>query len=95
LGGEIDIVEGVNNQANNKMVLHTSPTCVVNGLGGSGTPVNYDCANSPNNAGCDVIDARAGSFGQGFNKANGGLYAMEWTSDAIKVWFFPRGSRIP
>ncbi|KAF1843842.1 glycoside hydrolase family 16 protein [Cucurbitaria berberidis CBS 394.84] len=32
------------------------------------------------------------SYGTEFNKVGGGIYAMEWTSSAISVWFFPRNS---
>lgn len=32
------------------------------------------------------------TFGSGFNDNEGGVYATEWTSDAIKIWFFPRGA---
>lgn len=29
-------------------------------------------------------------MGTNFNEIGGGVYAMEWTSSNIKVWFFPR-----
>ncbi|CAO2656238.1 Nn.00g050410.m01.CDS01 [Neocucurbitaria sp. VM-36] len=32
------------------------------------------------------------SYGTEFNKAGGGIYAMEWTSSAISVWFVPSNS---
>lgn len=32
------------------------------------------------------------SYGTNFNKAGGGVYATEWTSSGISVWFFPRNS---
>lgn len=32
------------------------------------------------------------SYGSGFNAQQGGVYAMQWTSNAIKTFFFPRGS---
>ena len=35
--------------------------------------------------------AKGGAFGDGFNLNKGGTYAMEWTRDAIKIWFFSRG----
>ena len=35
-----------------------------------------------------------GSFGFTFNQANGGVYAMNWDTNGMKVWFFPR-SNIP
>jgi len=78
--GEIDIIEGVNNQAQNAMTVHTSAGC---------TLMNENCEG---NTGCGVQNGGATSFGDGFNNANGGVYAMEWTSDAINIWFFSRSS---
>ncbi|PSN62650.1 hypothetical protein BS50DRAFT_603323 [Corynespora cassiicola Philippines] len=35
-------------------------------------------------------DMELPSYGASFNAAGGGVYAMEWTSDYIAVWFIPR-----
>lgn len=35
------------------------------------------------------------SYGFDFNNEGGGVYATEWTSDFITVWFFPRYSIPP
>ena len=54
-----------------------------------------DCAyygGGGNAVGCGVLDTRPTSYGTGFNAIGGGVYAMQWTSDYIKVWFFPRPS---
>ena len=96
-GGEIDIVEGVNAQPANKMTLHTNAgVAVQNGTDFSGELVTPNCdVNAPDqdtNAGCQIADTESLTFGSGFNAANGGIYATEWTSDFIKIWFFPRGS---
>ena len=95
--GEIDIIEGVNKAQFNKYVLHTDTSCKVDGLGQTGAQSLYDCAlDGPNQAiGCDVNEVRPNSVGDAFNSNGGGIYAMEWDSDAIKMWFFPRGSAIP
>ncbi|KAI5777566.1 concanavalin A-like lectin/glucanase domain-containing protein, partial [Geopyxis carbonaria] len=94
--GEIDIMEGVNNMPENNIALHTSPGCVVTGAGGTGAVRTKNCdvnaAGQPANEGCSTRDLRPSAFGAGFNANRGGLYAMEWNSEAIKVWFFPRGS---
>jgi hypothetical protein len=92
--GEIDIIEGVNKNTQNKMVLHTDTNCKTNGVGQTGAQSLYDCAlNSPSGAsGCDVNAVESNTFGSGFNTATGGVYAMEWTSSAIRMWFFPRNN---
>ena len=41
--GEIDIIEFVNNLANNEVTLHTSPGCTVAGADETGTLVSSDC----------------------------------------------------
>ncbi|KZP21848.1 glycoside hydrolase family 16 protein [Athelia psychrophila] len=94
-GGEIDIVEGVNNVTPNQSTLHTGPGCTIpaSGVSQYGTTVGTDCnANDNGNAGCGVKSPDANSFGPAFNAAGGGYYAMERTSTSIKVWFWSRGS---
>lgn len=98
-GGEIDIIEGVNSQVSNSMALHTNQGCAItnNGLF-SGTISTPNCdvkaAGQPNNAGCQILMSNSASYGTGFNQGQGGVYATEWTSDHISIWFFPR-SAIP
>ena len=96
-GGEIDILEGVNDQAANKMTLHTTAGATISSSEHfSGSLVTSNCdINAPNqdrNAGCQISDTDELTFGLGFNNATGGTYATEWTSEAIKIWFWPRGS---
>ncbi|KOC14549.1 putative endo-1,3(4)-beta-glucanase [Aspergillus flavus AF70] len=94
--GEIDVIEGVNDQTNNQVALHTSDSCTINNSGFSGSLLTSNCyVNAPgqaNNAGCGIKDNSAQSYGNGFNSAGGGVYATEWTGEAISVWFFPRPS---
>ncbi|CAE6434589.1 unnamed protein product [Rhizoctonia solani] len=81
--GEIDIIEGVNDQAPNAATLHTT----------AGTTTTTDCNWQVNgNAGCGVKNPLANSYGPTFNSNGGGWYAMERTSSYIKVWFWPRNS---
>lgn len=93
--GEIDIVEGVNDATTNSMALHTTPGCVMNGGGGTGNMLTKNCdvnaAGQASNQGCVFSDPRTMSYGTGFNNIGGGLFATEWNSAFIKVWFFPRG----
>ena len=44
------------------------------------------------NAGCGIQDPRTNSYGSGFNNNGGGVYAMLWDDEGIRVFFFPRGS---
>ncbi|KAJ5863508.1 hypothetical protein N7455_007576 [Penicillium solitum] len=94
--GEIDIIEGVNQQSTNQVALHTSPECSINDSGFSGSVVTNNCdveaSGQAANAGCAITSKSTESYGDGFNKAGGGVYATEWTGDAIKVWFFPSAS---
>ncbi|KAH7883790.1 glycoside hydrolase family 16 protein [Phlebopus sp. FC_14] len=99
-GGEIDIVEGVNNYTNNQATIHTNPGCSLTTSNSSllavtGTVVGgTDCAAADsNNEGCGMRSSSDTSFGSGFNSIGGGVYAMLWdNSVGIKVYFFPRGS---
>ncbi len=50
-------------------------------------PAVADCVG---NQGCGQSTNAGNNYGSGFNAAGGGIYAMEWTSERISVWFFPR-----
>lgn len=98
-GGEIDIVEGVNTYTANQATLHTNPGCTIASsdtsvLNITGTLIDgTDCAAADTgNAGCGVRATQSNTFGSAFNSNGGGVYAMEWTNDGIKVFFFPRSS---
>lgn len=125
LGGEIDILEGVNNYESNAVTLHTSKDCRVDNttalnpnLGQadaaatsfSGLMSTDDCdiaaADQDKNVGCSIhaptslsaaqmssSDMKTlPSYGTDFNDANGGIYALEWTSTYISVYLFPHAS---
>jgi len=93
-GGEIDIFEGVNDQGANLGTLHTGPGCSISDNGGfSGNLTHSTCASSGDeNTGCQIASDDSNSYGAGFNNNGGGVYATEWTSSCINMWFFPRGS---
>ncbi|KAN0078477.1 glycoside hydrolase family 16 protein [Tylopilus felleus] len=94
-GGEVDIVEGVNNVEPNQSTLHTSADCSIpaSGVTQLGTTVSTDCdAEVDGNVGCGVqLTEDYNSFGPGFNSIAGGWYAMERTNDYISIWFWERG----
>lgn len=96
-GGEIDIVEGVNDQSPNSAVLHTAPGCTMPTRRSQlGTAMHSDCNAFVNwNSGCGVRFPTAGSYGPPFNNNGGGWYAMERSSTHIKVWFWPSNGRVP
>lgn len=90
---------GVNDQTNNAMTLHTDAGVFLqtdhtfnSSIKGKVVTPNCDVAakNQPSNSGCTIKDDDDLSFGSGFNQNGGGIYATEWTSDFIKIWFFPR-----
>ncbi|KAL1407084.1 hypothetical protein Q8F55_006497 [Vanrija albida] len=103
-GGEIDILEGVNDVTNNQVSLHTGVGCTMpqdldsNQLGtlATGSWNAFDCSSAnTQNQGCGVIDRKSSnSYGAGFNSAGGGVYALAWAKSGIKIWFFTR-SAIP
>lgn len=77
------------------MVLHTADGCSVAGSGQSGTLNSDICDVSYSTSGCGVTPNVSATYGTAFNNANGGVFAVEWTSAAIKMWFFQRGSIPP
>lgn len=97
-GGEIDILEGVNEYTNNGMTLHTGPGCAIGSdttqFSGEVTTPNCDVAaeDQSKNVGCSIKHPSTKSYGAGLNKNGGGIYATQWSSDAISIYFFPRGS---
>ena len=91
--GEIDIIEGVNTNVKNLMSLHTSDNCTTAGINETGTLLTADCYEGANeNSGCAVSSIDVDSYGSTFNNEGGGVYAMEWTSQYIRTWFFKRAS---
>ncbi|KAF1944136.1 hypothetical protein EJ02DRAFT_109735 [Clathrospora elynae] len=96
--GEIDILEGVNEQTNNGMTLHTGPGCQIGQdiaqFAGELNTGNCDIAakGQGKNVGCSIEHPSKQSYGAGLNQIGGGVYATQWTSEAISVYFFPRDS---
>jgi len=75
------------------MSLHTNEICIIQGnmTTMTGSLENTNCAYYPDyNVGCGVKDERDTSFGAGFNSGGGGVYAMQWTSESINIWVWPR-----
>ncbi|KAF8193714.1 laminarinase [Pholiota molesta] len=93
-GGEVDILEGVNDVSPNQATLHTSPGCTMPASRAeTGNPVLLDCNTAVNgNAGCGVQFPTTTSYGPSFNSNGGGWFAIERTASFIYVWFWPRNS---
>jgi hypothetical protein len=91
-GGEIDIIEGVNTQTATSVTLHTAEGCVINNDGtADGTTLNSgNCNEATAYTGCGQSTSNNQNYGDGLNDINGGVYATQWTSDFIAIWFFPR-----
>ncbi|KAI4141329.1 MAG: hypothetical protein L6R39_005399 [Caloplaca ligustica] len=96
VGGEIDIFEGANDQADNKMTLHTTSGCQIKPTGFSGkidTPnCDVNAQGQGKNMGCGILHpmTQGQSFGRGMNAVGGGVYATMWTSQDISIYHFPR-----
>ena len=94
--GEIDIIEGVNAAGDNTVTLHTSPSCEITNSGSVASTIlqSATCDSGNGGDGCSQSTGDNQNYGDGFNDLGGGVYATEWNSDHIAVWFFPR-SAIP
>ncbi|CAK5272825.1 unnamed protein product [Mycena citricolor] len=97
--GEIDVVEGVSLYNKNIYSIHTGSGCSIASSAVSAladvtiveaTGTNCDANSDP--GACGFTDKSATSFGPGFNKAGGGVFALEFSTDGIKNWFFQAGS---
>ncbi|RKF65248.1 putative endo-1,3-beta-glucanase [Golovinomyces cichoracearum] len=88
--GEIDFFEGVNRNRHNIVSLHSGKNCTMNFGQQLGTERSPACHISASSQGCGVKANSSLTYGEDMNDIRGGVYAMEWTSNHIKVWFFPR-----
>jgi len=93
--GEIDILEGVNDESPNASTLHTVNGCTMNPSTmmqtGTVPGSNSNCYVGVNsNAGCQVQNNKPNNYGPAFNNNGGGWYVMERTSTMVNVWFWAR-----
>ena len=89
--GEIDIIEGVNSNNFDSITLHTAAGCSMSSTGSlaGSTLLSPNCQG---NNGCSITATNTQGYGAGFNAIGGGVYAMQWESSGIYVWFFPRNA---
>ncbi|TLS30574.1 hypothetical protein PpBr36_02384 [Pyricularia pennisetigena] len=94
--GEIDIMEAVHRgNDGNLQSLHTTGDCSMDGVRRimTGAAAKGDCfSGGEDNTGCNVRGDGPDTFGPGFNKAGGGLLAVELRDEGIRTWQFPRGN---
>lgn len=92
--GEIDVMEATNQaEDGNQMTLHTTDDCSMSvRRKETGKALHKNCDHSKNdNAGCGV-EGDDDSYGTDFNGNGGGIMAMEWRDEGIRMWQFARGS---
>jgi len=90
-GGEIDIIEGVNVQTADQTTLHTNAGCDMSKVDKNSYTGHAVGTNCLGNNGCGIV-ANSMNYGAPFNSAGGGVYVMEWSTDFIRTYYFPRGS---
>jgi hypothetical protein len=92
--GEIDIIEGVNDQTCNAVTLHTAPGCTMSNDGSLPGTVTQErnCNAGSAFTGCSARTADPRNYGDAFNAGQGGTYAMQWEASGVYVWFWPRGA---
>jgi hypothetical protein len=77
------------------MTLHTAQDITIQSKSFAGKVIAPNCAvdapGQAENQGCGIEDPSDLTYGHGFNEAGGGVFAVEWTSEQIQMWFFPRG----
>lgn len=97
--GEIDVVEGVSLYNKNIYSVHTGSGCSftqsdvsamtqVTIVEASGT----SCDANADPGACGFSDDSTSTFGPGFNSAGGGVFALQFDTSGISMWFFQAGS---
>ncbi|KAI1468697.1 glycoside hydrolase family 16 protein [Daldinia caldariorum] len=96
LGGELEIIEGANTAQRNLYSAHTTEGCKAPSAGFTGKQGRVNCSPTGDNVGCNYAAPQSDttSYGDAFNAEGGGVYALEWDSEDLKLWHFPR-STIP
>ncbi|KAJ7636967.1 glycoside hydrolase family 16 protein [Roridomyces roridus] len=93
--GEIDVVEGVSLYNKNIYSVHTGSGCSFQQSDISAltkvqlleaTGLSCDANSDP--GACGFSDTSSTTFGPGFNKAGGGVFALQYDTSGIQMWFF-------
>ncbi|KAI2602855.1 glycoside hydrolase family 16 protein [Hypoxylon sp. NC1633] len=96
VGGELEIIEGANTAQRNLFSAHTTAGCQAPTTGFTGDQGRTNCSPGRENIGCNYASPTSDttSYGDAFNAEGGGVYALEWDFQDLKLWHFPR-STIP
>lgn len=86
--GEVDVLEGINNNMVNQYTYHTGSSCLVDDS--QKMTANILGTECEGGSGCGMTDQSQASFGKGFNTGGGGVFAHRRDSTGIAIWFFPR-----
>jgi hypothetical protein len=96
--GEIDVVEGVSLYNRNIYSVHTGSGCTISDAAVSsikGADIvkkgGTNCDANVDTAACGFSDKSTSTFGPGFNAAGGGVFALEFGTAGISMWFFQTG----
>ncbi|KAF8495173.1 endo-beta-glucanase [Russula emetica] len=85
-GGEVDVLEGVNDQEPNVSSLHTSPGCTMPEVRmETGDPAGLDC-----NAFADSVTNTGSKPNTGCDELGTFFFLPSRTPTFIKIWFWPR-----
>lgn len=103
VGGEIDIMENVNDQfPANLAAVHVQDDCSINGDPQTGTTVFTNCnAEANNNSGCriEMNNTDTATWGSKVNNNGGAVVAMQrdFSSDGkgIRMWFWDKSDNMP
>jgi hypothetical protein len=91
--GEIDVFEATNlGDSGNQASLHTTKGCDMGSVKRkmTGAAGQGDCYNGTNsNTGCGVTGA-VSTYGEKYNDGGGGVMAVEWREEGIRMWTFGR-----
>ncbi|KAK0230110.1 glycoside hydrolase family 16 protein [Armillaria fumosa] len=90
--GEIDIVEGINLQTDNRMSLHHNDSSCVQPANPAqtGQTFNSNCSNGGGGVGCTISETKPNSYGEGFAQNGGGAFALQFDVSGAFIWFWPR-----
>lgn len=73
---------------NNQMALHTTPGCMKpasSDANQTGSTLEHNCSLDQ---GCIVAETKANSYGEGFARAGGGVFAVQIDVKGVFMWFW-------